>query len=215
MTKNLPKQLTRDEVADRIGAHLMRMERDPKYNKVDPKHKTRRLWGAGAGRHGAKIGVTYVSYQGRSMLTFEEALSYLLGLDSGFRGEHFEWLRQHPLPKQELEVRYRAIVRTRFGYSLINVTKITGTRVYGERVPADELAKAIGSEFEFRAAFVGSYTEKRDIVKRNATFADFKKLLQLEQERGRAHDRVNQEYNDKVNRLLGKQDEPADGEEEE
>lgn len=90
MTKNLPAQLTRDEVAAQIHAHLQRMERDPKINTYRRgKEKLRHYYGAGAGRYGAKIGVAYVSYQGRSLLTFEEALSYLRGLDGGFRGLSF------------------------------------------------------------------------------------------------------------------------------
>ena len=85
-----------NELAVRIDAHLKRFEADPKINAPRPTYgETRPYYGAGA-RYigGAKISVRYVSYQGTSKLTRDEATRYLAKLDADFVGRHQEALRE-------------------------------------------------------------------------------------------------------------------------
>lgn len=72
-----------------ISTHLRRFERDPAINITDPKYKVRAYYGAFAtfvNRN--NIHVQYVSYQGQSRLTLDEALAYLAWLDAGNVGSH-------------------------------------------------------------------------------------------------------------------------------
>ncbi len=199
--KNLPKVLTLREIADRISTHLTKMERDLKYNVVDLKHKTRRLYYAGAGTYGAKVGVTYVSYQGHSLLTRAEALSYLAALDAGYRGEHFQWLEKHPAEKKQAETRYRALVRTRFGYALFDVTNLTETRVYGKEIPRDEYRAALGDDIH--VTYVGYWIARSELLTLRGTMKMLRQVLNLEKRRDKEHQKVDQQHNEELNHIIG------------
>jgi hypothetical protein len=82
---------TLNEIADRITAHLVRIERTPSLN-LRP-DGTARLLHARAHRAGTHVRVTYVDYQGSAALTREEAEAYLGGLDKGRVGTHVELSR--------------------------------------------------------------------------------------------------------------------------
>ena len=94
------------DLADRIDAHLKRIENDPKLNPSKHYDKQLKKWtvdktGMGVrdffsayavgDRH--RVCVLYVSYQGNSHITIEEAEAYLAWLDAGNVGRHFE--QQH------------------------------------------------------------------------------------------------------------------------
>lgn len=208
-TNKLPRVLPLKEIVQRIGDHLRRLEADKQYNKVDPRYKTRRLYYAGAGVYGAKVGITYVTYQGRSLVTREEALSYLAALDGGFKGTHHEWLDKHPVAEKLPEVRYRALLRTRFhSYALYDVTSLTETRVYGRPIPRDEYAKALGSKLEFSIGFVGSYEDRRQILTRRGTMEMLKQLLVIEKEKEQRLAVVEEVYAAKIRKVIGRDDEP-------
>lgn len=70
------------EVARRISEHLHRFEREQT-------PKSGRFFFANAWEAGSHVGVTYVSYQGKSFLTKADALAYLAWLDAGNRGKHW------------------------------------------------------------------------------------------------------------------------------
>ena len=88
------------EIAERINAHLKRFEADPEINTEITYHSNRtgkqesaghRFYYAGAYYHrGPKVSVTYISYQGHSNLSKDEALRYLEWLDAGNVGRHYE-----------------------------------------------------------------------------------------------------------------------------
>lgn len=86
------KTMKLDEIASRIRAHLKRLEDDEAWN-VRP-NGGRRLWNAFACRAGSRVACTYVSYQGTTKLTRDDALRYLAALEGGFKGRHFEAFRQ-------------------------------------------------------------------------------------------------------------------------
>lgn len=79
------------EIAQKLKEHLSRFEQDPVLSKND-KGKTR-FWNTGVVVSGRFIKVCYISYQGYSNLTKDEALQYLEKLDAGFVGQHFQALR--------------------------------------------------------------------------------------------------------------------------
>lgn len=89
------------EIAERIDAHLRRMERDPAINIRRDYNKSTWRWevsesgiatyyGANARRSGSRVRVVYVSYQGASTLKRDEAAAYLAWLDAGNNGTHYE-----------------------------------------------------------------------------------------------------------------------------
>lgn len=86
-------------IASRIDAHLKRFEADKGEGGVnwwvDGKAGGHRPfhW-AGAHVAGRYVRVVYVSYQHGSNLTKDEALAYLVWLDAGNVGRHYEWQRQ-------------------------------------------------------------------------------------------------------------------------
>lgn len=82
--------LTLTEVGKRIDAHLKRFERNPKLNPVTKGFGTHRFYMAGASRGGSRVSVRYVSYQGATSMTRDEALKYLAWLDAGNVGRHYE-----------------------------------------------------------------------------------------------------------------------------
>lgn len=96
----MPKPPTMKELAKRINAHLKAHEADDDWNKyeyVDRKGRLSRLsklYSANATAAGRWVYVVYVSYQGRSHLSRDEAERYLAWLDEGNRGQHFQALRE-------------------------------------------------------------------------------------------------------------------------
>ena len=78
------------DIASEIDKHLKRFEADPQINKTD-KYGSRFFW-ARSGASGRYVYVTYVSYQGDTHLSREEAEKYLEKLNEGFIGRHFEAL---------------------------------------------------------------------------------------------------------------------------
>lgn len=74
------------EIAERIAAHLHRMERaQENHGRADS-----RYWHSNAWRAGSKVRVRYISYQGDgSPLTKSDALEYLRWLDAGNEGKHY------------------------------------------------------------------------------------------------------------------------------
>ncbi len=78
-----------EESAQRILAHLQRFEADP---TIDARAAS--YYCVNAYVAGSRIGVTYVSFQGRSCLTKAEALAYLAWLDAGHVGRHYEALKE-------------------------------------------------------------------------------------------------------------------------
>lgn len=87
------------ELADRIHAHLKRFENDPKINKyTDSKYgNLRPYYGASCVyTRGAKMWVTYISYQNSTPLSKDQAERYVAKLDNGFVGRHFDALKEKP-----------------------------------------------------------------------------------------------------------------------
>jgi hypothetical protein len=91
MTKAKPIPLV--DIAARINAHLKRFEHDRKINAPDPKYRTVPYYFAGAYSTGKSVAVTYISYQHTSKLKREDALLYLVWLDAGNVGTHYEQQR--------------------------------------------------------------------------------------------------------------------------
>lgn len=78
-----------DEIAAKIGAHLKRMEADPEINRRIRNSHLALYWNARCVASGPKVFVSYVSFQGSSSLTKNEALKYLSWLDAGNNGTHW------------------------------------------------------------------------------------------------------------------------------
>ena len=80
------------EIATRIHAHLKRFEADPKINRYKDADRHQRglhpFYWSGAYVGGSRVGVRYISYQGATCLTKQEALGYLAWLDAGNVGKH-------------------------------------------------------------------------------------------------------------------------------
>lgn len=70
------------DIASRIYAHLMRLEKGHKGSKPT-RYFMPNAWPAGS-----RVGVRYVSYQGSWFLTKADALEYLAWLDAGNEGSH-------------------------------------------------------------------------------------------------------------------------------
>ena len=83
------------EIGVRINAHLNRFEADPVINALHEVRGSRLspYWHVGAAQSGRFVYVTYVSYQGQTHLTKEQAEKYLAWLDAGNVGRHYEALR--------------------------------------------------------------------------------------------------------------------------
>lgn len=78
------------EVAKRIQAHLKRMEMaQADHGSARPKY-----WNSCSYETGSRVAVVYISFQGRSCLTKAEALKYLIWLDTGNEGRHYQALRE-------------------------------------------------------------------------------------------------------------------------
>jgi len=93
-TAKAAKPLSLTEIAKRISVHLHRFERDPEINTVHIQSGVRRFFCAGAYRGGRYVRVIYISYQGGSSLTREQAEHYLAWLDAGGIGRHHTALKE-------------------------------------------------------------------------------------------------------------------------
>jgi hypothetical protein len=86
--------MTLTEIAKEIGEYLKRFESDKTINKINKRFHTSEYYHAHAYRGGRYVRVTYVSYQGASSLTKEEALKYLEWLRAGNVGRHWDMIRE-------------------------------------------------------------------------------------------------------------------------
>jgi hypothetical protein len=91
------------EIAERISAHLARFEADKNINAPRAHENNRgqvsRLppyYHASAYASGRYVGIRYVSYQGVTHVSKDDAARYLRMLDDGYVGTHFEALRDGP-----------------------------------------------------------------------------------------------------------------------
>jgi hypothetical protein len=80
-----------NEIADRIAAHLRRMEADPVINVNTKPNRmgTSQFYFADARVAGAYVRVQYITYQGGTNLKKAEAEAYLKALDAGFTQKHW------------------------------------------------------------------------------------------------------------------------------
>jgi hypothetical protein len=83
---------TGKELAARIDAHLRRFEADPAIN-TKTRGGTSRFYRAGSSAHGGWVSITYVTYQGPTLIRKNDAERYLAKLDAGFVGQHYSALR--------------------------------------------------------------------------------------------------------------------------
>jgi hypothetical protein len=80
------------EIGARIDAHLKRFEKDPKINRRDDDRLTPFYMAGAAGiRH--RVFVRYVSFQGITYLSVEDAERYLKWLDAGHVGKHWKVIK--------------------------------------------------------------------------------------------------------------------------
>lgn len=85
-------KLALKEIAARISAHLQRIEKNPRTNPVRNRmHKFYQSWAYQGSKY---VRVVYVSYQGASSLTREEAEAYLAWLDARHVGTHYDYQRK-------------------------------------------------------------------------------------------------------------------------
>lgn len=98
-TRILPKPglnptLKLAEIAKRISHHLDRFESDDLINtRVGRGNQvTKTFYNAGAFDSGRCVRVVYVSYQGSTALSKQDALTYLQWLDAGNVGKHWKAL---------------------------------------------------------------------------------------------------------------------------
>jgi hypothetical protein len=77
-------------LAREINQHLRRFEQDGKINIDRSGDGLHDYYGAGATATGQRVRVVYISYQGNSLLTREEAQEYLRWLRAGNVGRHYE-----------------------------------------------------------------------------------------------------------------------------
>ena len=94
-------------LAQKINAHLQRIEHDQALNpgrRFDKDQKTwvldesgvRSFYGARSMGDRYRVWIIYVTYQGGSYMSIEDAEKYLAWLDAGNVGRHFEALRDKP-----------------------------------------------------------------------------------------------------------------------
>jgi hypothetical protein len=81
------------EIAKAIYGHLKRFESDPVINK-EGEHGLTPYYCPNCWAAGSRIGVKYVSFQGGSTITKNEALAYLVWLNSGNVGKHWVALKE-------------------------------------------------------------------------------------------------------------------------
>lgn len=82
------------EIAKKIAAHLRRFEADPEINAYREGTTLSPYYSAHAYHAGKWVMVTYISFQGSTSLSKQEALDYLEWLDAGNVGRHYEQQRQ-------------------------------------------------------------------------------------------------------------------------
>lgn len=83
--------LTAKEIAVRLAAHFTRFERTPSINKRQRRgHGAKIYYEARAWASHGWVRVTYVSYQGSSVLRRADAQKYLAWLDAGHVGKHHQ-----------------------------------------------------------------------------------------------------------------------------
>lgn len=89
------KKITLTEIAERINAHLKRFEADPKINCIPPGRsmKLHPYWHSRAYQAGNRVSIVYISFQGSTNLTREDAEMYMHWLDAGGIGAHWGALR--------------------------------------------------------------------------------------------------------------------------
>lgn len=75
------------EIADKISAHLQRIEADPKLNSPPHGGTMRPYFQAGAWAAGRYVQVRYISYQGSWSMPKSVAAAYLAWLDAGNTGK--------------------------------------------------------------------------------------------------------------------------------
>lgn len=84
---NMLKESSIKATAARIHAHLKAIEAAA----IKKDRNQRNFYNAGAYAAGSRVGICYVSYQGTSNLTLEEARAYLAWLDAGHTDSHYHW----------------------------------------------------------------------------------------------------------------------------
>jgi hypothetical protein len=80
--------MTLKELAQRIHAHLRRLEANPEINVRRGTHNLLRFYNASARATGRYVAVQYISFQGASNLSKEEATNFLRALDDGSTERH-------------------------------------------------------------------------------------------------------------------------------
>ena len=94
-------------IAQKINAHLQRIEHDKALNPGERFDKDQKTWvpdemgvrsyyGARSRGDRHRVWIIYVTYQGGSYVSIEDAEKYLAWLDAGNVGRHFEALRDKP-----------------------------------------------------------------------------------------------------------------------
>jgi hypothetical protein len=103
------KKLKLKEIAAKINVYLKRFEEDPAINTIpeSPRMKIPKYFEAAAWSTGRRVNVRYILFQGSSSLTKDEALVYLMALDNGYIGRHYnaeEWLGQKLKDEEDSQV---------------------------------------------------------------------------------------------------------------
>jgi hypothetical protein len=84
--------MKKKEIATRLYEHLKKLENDKEYNVRKKEGGLTPLFQVNVWATNRAIHVVYVSFQGDSLLTDEEAIAYLNWLDAGNKGKHWESL---------------------------------------------------------------------------------------------------------------------------
>jgi hypothetical protein len=84
-----PDEMNAGQVAEMVYHHLKRLEG----LGLKSSGGGARFYMANAYEERGRVKVVYISYQGETALTLAEARDYLKGLEAGFQGRHFEFLR--------------------------------------------------------------------------------------------------------------------------
>lgn len=93
-TTKKPTPMKLQEISQKIDAHLKRLEADPVSNVRANGKSGPRFYHAGACVAGRFVGVVYVSFQSMTKLSKAEAEAYLVALDGGSNGRHFDVFRE-------------------------------------------------------------------------------------------------------------------------
>lgn len=90
----MDKQPKLAEIAKRISEHLRRFEADKNGVNKENAQGLRPYYSSMSWASGSRVGVCYVSFQGREFLTKADASKYLAWLDAGNIGRHYKMLKQ-------------------------------------------------------------------------------------------------------------------------